>query len=63
MAMENAVENATLEYKKVTVDGGVVENHNLTELIKAEKHIKGKSAMQGKGLGIKFIKLVPSGTI
>ncbi len=38
------------------------EQHALADQIAADKHLASKAAAQGKGLGIKLVKLSPGGT-
>ena len=49
--------------KKVSSDAGSVEQHSLTDLIKAEKYLASKEAAKGSGLGIKLSKIEPDGTL
>ena len=46
---------------KASGDGVSVEQHRLTDQIAADKYLASKTAMQSKGLGIKFVKLSPPG--
>ena len=48
---------------KVSSDAGSVEQHALADQIAADKYLASKTAAQRKGLGIKFSKLSPSGTV
>jgi hypothetical protein len=48
---------------KASGDAGSVEQHPLTEQIAADKYLASKTASQTKGLGIKLVKLSPSGTV
>ena len=59
---EKIVDNASGP-AKVTSDGVSVEQHSLADQIAADKYLASKTATQRKGLGIKFSKLSPSGTI
>ncbi|MEN6385150.1 MAG: hypothetical protein ABFD79_08105 [Phycisphaerales bacterium] len=58
----NILENAN-QPAKVTSDGISVEQHSLAEQIATDKYLASKTATQRKGLGIKFSKLSPSGTV
>jgi hypothetical protein len=58
----NILENAQSP-AKVTSDGVSVEQHPLADQIAADKYLASKAATQRKGLGIKFSKLSPSGTV
>ncbi len=48
---------------KVSSDGLSVEQHPLADQIAADKYLASKNAMRKKGLGIRFSKLSPSGTV
>ena len=61
--IEDKIEENAKELKKVTVDGQISENHPLPDQIAADKYISGKTAASGTGLGIKFNKIVPPGSI
>ena len=56
------LENATGP-KSASGDAGSVEQHSLPDQIAADKHIQSKQAMNSRGLGIKLLKISPSGTI
>ena len=59
---QNIIDNASGP-KKVTGDAGSVEQHSISDLIKADKYLASKEAAKGRGLGIKLSKLEPDGTI
>ncbi|MFA5291941.1 MAG: hypothetical protein WC496_02790 [Phycisphaerae bacterium] len=59
---EKILENASTP-AKVSSDGLSVEQHPLADQIAADKYLASKTAVRKKGLGIKFSKLSPSGTI
>ena len=61
--IENAIKDNASGPKTASGDGNSVEQHSLTDQIAADKHLASKSAMAGKGLGIKLVKLSPSGAI
>ena len=61
--IENAIKDNASGPKNASGDGVSVEQHSLTDQIAADKHLESKKAMSGKGLGIKFVKLSPSGTV
>lgn len=48
--------------KKVSGDAGSVEQHSISDLIKADKYLASKEAAKGHGLGIKLSKIEPDGT-
>lgn len=62
-AIENALTENSIGPKKVSGDAGAVEQHSLKDQIEAEKFIQSKKAAGHKGLGIKFVKLSPGGTV
>ena len=47
--------------KRASGDSGSVEQHPLKDQIAADKHLAGKQAATGKGLGIRRVKLSPPG--
>jgi hypothetical protein len=59
---ETILENAKSP-KRVQGDAGSVEQHSLQDLIAAERFLQSKKAVQSKGLGIRFIKISPDGTV
>ena len=61
--IENAIKQSASGPKSASGDGHSVEQHSLTDQIAADKHLASKSAMASQGLGIKFVKLSPSGTV
>lgn len=54
-------ENATGP-KRATGDSGSVEQHALKDQIDADRYLESKKATRKKGLGVKLVKLSPSGT-
>lgn len=59
---ETLLENAKGP-RRVQGDAGSVEQHSLQDLIAAERFLQSKKAMQRKGLGIRFTKISPDGTV
>ena len=49
--------------RKASGDSGSVEQHSLPDQIAADKFLESKKAVTQKGLGLKFNKLSPGGTI
>jgi hypothetical protein len=47
---------------KVSGDAGAVEQHRLSDLIEADRHLASKEAVQKKTRGLKFNRFVPPGT-
>ncbi len=61
--IENAIEQNAAGPKKASGDSGSIEQHSLADQIAADKHLAGKAAVAGKGLGIKLAKISPGGTV
>ena len=61
--IENIIKDNIAGPKSASGDAGSVEQHSLTDQIAADKHLQSKEAMKTKGLGIKLLKISPSGTI
>jgi hypothetical protein len=59
---ETILENAKSP-KRVEGDAGSVEQHSLQDLIAAERFLQSKKAAQSKGLGIRFTKISPDGSV
>jgi hypothetical protein len=59
---ETLLENAKGP-KRVQGDAGSVEQHSLQDLIAVERFLQSKKAMSSKGLGIRFTKISPDGTV
>ena len=49
--------------KRVRGDSSEVEQHDLDDLIAADKYLASKAAATSKGLGIRLTKTVPPGTV
>jgi len=62
-SLEIAIEENATGPKRIAGDAGSVEQHSITDQIAADKHISAKKAAGSKGIGIKFTKLVPGGTV
>ena len=61
--LENSIRQNAEGPKQATADGVTVQQHALADQIAADKHLASKAATQGKGLGIKLVKLSPGGTV
>ena len=59
---ETLLENAKRP-RRVQGDAGSVEQHSLQDLIAAERFLQSQKAVQHKGLGIRFTKISPDGTV
>lgn len=61
--LDNTIRENAAGPKKASGDAGSIEQHSLSDQIAADKHLSSKQAMGRKGLGIKLLKISPSGTI
>lgn len=63
MGLENTITDAASGPAKASGDAGSVEQHNLKDLIEADKYLAQKTAGQTAGLGIKRVHLIPPGAV
>ena len=61
--IEIAIKDNAAGPKSASGDAGSVKQHSLVDQIAADKHLQSKEAMSGKGLGIKLLKISPSGAV
>ena len=61
--LENTIETNAQGPAKASGDAGSVEQHKISEQIAADKYLESKQASRAKGLGIKFAKIAPGGTV
>ena len=61
--LDNAIQQNAAGPRKASGDSGSIEQHSLADQIAADKHLSGKAAVAGKGLGIKLVKVSPGGTV
>ena len=61
--LEQAIRDNALQPAKASVDGQSVEQHPLKDQIEADRYLASKAAARKPGLGIKFAKIVPPGSI
>lgn len=61
--IEQSIQDNAAGPRKASGDAGSVEQHALPDQIAADKHLASKQAMRTKGLGVKLVKLSPSGTV
>lgn len=47
--------------KRVRGDSGEVEQHDLKDLVEADRYLAGKNALKKKPFGLRFAQLVPPG--
>ena len=58
-----ALREAARQPAKASVDGQSVEQHPLKDQIEADRYLASKDAARKPGLGIKFAKIVPPGSV
>ena len=61
--LDNTIRENATGPRKASGDSGSIEQHSLADQIAADKHLAGKAAVAGKGLGIKLAKISPGGTV
>ncbi len=59
--LETEIANNASGPKKVSGDEGSVEQHSLTDQIKADEYLRGATAGGKKHLGLRFRQLTPPG--
>jgi len=59
-AAEDAIKKNVTGPQRVTVDGVDVEQYDLEDLIKADKHIGSRDALKS-GLGVRITRVEPPG--
>jgi hypothetical protein len=60
--LNNTIRENASGPKRATGDSGSVEQHALKDQIDADRYLESKKATRKKGLGVKLVKLSPSGT-
>ena len=61
--LEQAIRDNASGPAKASGDSGSVEQHALKDQIEADRYLASKEASKRKGLGVRFAKIVPSGTV
>ena len=61
--LDNTIRDNAAGPKRAKGDSSEMEQHSLPDQIAADKHLASKQAASGKGLGIRRIKLSPSGAV
>ena len=61
--LEQAIRENASQPAKASVDGQSVEQHPLKDQIEADRYLASKDATRKPGLGIKFAKIVPPGSV
>ena len=59
----DALREAARQPAKASVDGQSVEQHPLKDQIESDRYLASKAAARKPGLGIKFAKIVPPGSV
>ncbi len=59
--LEEAIKQNAVGPKSAEVDGQRVEQHSLTDQIKADEYLAKKKVMQGRGTGLKITQMHHSG--
>lgn len=60
---DQSLRDAVSQPAKASVDGQSVEQHPLKDQIEADRYLASKAAARKPGLGIKFAKIVPPGSV
>jgi hypothetical protein len=61
--LDNTIKSNAEGPAKASGDSGSVEQHKLADQIAADKYLESKKASRARGLGVKFAKLSPGGTV
>ena len=61
--LEQAIRDNAAGPAKAAGDSGSVEQHPLKDQIEADRYLASKNAARKPGLGIKFAKIVPPGSV
>ncbi len=61
--LDQAIRDNAAGPAKAAGDSGSVEQHPLKDQIEADRYLASKDAARKPGLGIKFAKIAPSGTV
>ena len=60
-SLDEAIRRAASGPKSAEADGQRVEQHSLSDLVKADRYLASKEAAKSRGGGIRFRKMVHSG--
>ncbi len=61
--LNHTIRDNAAQPAKASVDGQSVEQHPLKDQIEADRYLASKEAARKPGLGIKFAKIVPPGSV
>jgi len=59
--LDEAIRRAASGPKSAEADGQRVEQHSLSDLVKADRYLASKEAAKSRGGGIRFRKMIHSG--
>ena len=59
--LDEAIRRAASGPKSAEADGQRVEQHSLSDLVKADRYLASKEASKSRGGGIRFRKMIHSG--
>jgi len=59
----SAISDAAQAPKRAKGDQGEMEQHNLKDLVEADRYLAAKRAAAARRLGVRFLKLQPPGTV
>ena len=60
-SLDEAIRHAASGPKSAEADGQRVEQHSLSDLVKADRYLASKEAAKSRGGGIRFRKMIHSG--
>lgn len=60
--LTNTIQDNASGPRRATGDSGSVEQHAIKDQIDADRYLESKKTTRKKGLGVKLVKLSPSGT-
>ena len=60
-SLDDAIRRAAGGPKSAEADGQRVEQHSLSDLVKADRYLASKEAAKSRGGGIRFRKMIHSG--
>ena len=60
-SLDEAIRRAASGPKSAEADGQRVEQHSLSDLVKADRYLASKEAAKSRGGGIRFRKMIHSG--
>ena len=61
--INDGIADAATSPKSVTIDGTTTTERSIDELIKADQYLRANKARRGGGLGVRFHKIVPHGSV